>query len=268
MREARISTAAVRTPSKAENIRSESAEIVEVDYARPATLAAALTNVEKVFLVQGSGPTLLAEGKAIVDACAAAGVRSIVKLSALGTQHPARLIFGAEHLEIEHHIRSKGIALTSLRPSSFYANMPAFDAGAIKGTGAFYNMVATARMNWVSTEDIGTAAAVCLTSAGHAGAEYYLCGPDCITMAELAAKYSRAFGREVRHQPIDEAALRHALAGFHMPPVMIDGMVNLYEYFAAGGYDYTTSDMRMLTGKPGQSIDEFLALPETRAAFV
>ncbi len=90
---------------------------VGVDFERPASLSATLQGVERLFIAQGSSPDQVANEIALIDAAVAAGVRHVVKLSAMG---PAtRLYPMAWHMPIEAHLARQPIASTVLRPSAF-----------------------------------------------------------------------------------------------------------------------------------------------------
>ena len=51
-----------------------------------------------------------------------AGVKRVVKLSALGCEEPERFLWAKEHLNAEHHFEKIGLPYTSIRPSVFHSN--------------------------------------------------------------------------------------------------------------------------------------------------
>ena len=75
--------AGVRTPTKAADLAERGVRVVELDYTKPATIAAALQDVDTILLVSGSDPGDRISGhRNVIDAAAAAGIRKIVYTSA------------------------------------------------------------------------------------------------------------------------------------------------------------------------------------------
>ncbi len=127
---------------------------VGVDFERPASLPATLQGVERLFIAQGSSPNQVANEIALIDAAVAAGVRHVVKLSAMG---PAtRLYPMAWHMPIEAHLARQPIASTVLRPSAFTSLL--LRAGPLVAAGEWGGAVGSGRTNFVDTRDVAAAA--------------------------------------------------------------------------------------------------------------
>lgn len=96
--------------------------IVPGDYDDPRSLAAAMTGVRAVFLVT-CDPRRPEQDQTLIDAARAAGVRHLVKLSALAVTDPAAddLITRWQR-ESEQRIRASGLHWTLLRPRAFMSN--------------------------------------------------------------------------------------------------------------------------------------------------
>jgi len=231
-------------------------EIVEGDFYKPDSLAPALKGIQKIFLV--TPPAQTSSGRSLVDAAAAAGVKHIVKLSALGAEDGDKFLWAKEHAILEDYITSKGIKLTSLRPSSFHCNMLQ-DIPTIKSQGAVYKALDDAKMNWISETDIGEAAAVCLTTDGHEGKIYYLTGPDTFTPGEIAKLVSEIIGKPVNYVKLTDQQLREQAKNFLPNQQAIDGFSNMYGYFRNGGYDKQFPDLEKLLGRKGESLKAWLA---------
>lgn len=90
---------------------SEGVATFKVDFNRAETLDKALRGVDRLFIAHGTSLEQVANEIALIDAAVAAGVRHIVKLSALG---PAtRLVPLAWHMQIEAHLAQQPIASTA-----------------------------------------------------------------------------------------------------------------------------------------------------------
>src|SRR3954469_19524206 len=81
--------ALVRDPSRASFIREAGFETVEGDFDRPETLDGALEGVERALLLTPPSPHTVAQQGAFIEAARRAGVRRVVKLSALGADASA-----------------------------------------------------------------------------------------------------------------------------------------------------------------------------------
>ena len=93
------------------------ASIAAVDFDQPHTLQEALRGADRLFVSHGTSPQQVANEIALIDGAVAAGVRHIVKLSAMGPA--SRLNPFAWHMQIEAHLAQQPVASTVLRPSAF-----------------------------------------------------------------------------------------------------------------------------------------------------
>ena len=117
-----------------------SAEIVELDLTKPATLAAAVKGVDAVF--SATPYELLPAGEeALIGAAKSAGVKRYVKLSAKGVEaNPA-----SPHVLAEKTLATSGLAWTILRPTFFMQNYSTMSAGSIR-SGAIYEPAGQRRL--------------------------------------------------------------------------------------------------------------------------
>src|SRR5512138_1076143 len=86
--------ALIRNPEKAKNFSGPGVETVVADLEKPPTLDPALKGVDKVYLASSPDPRVgLLHGN-LIESAKRAGVKQIVRLSAIGatTNHPAQLL--------------------------------------------------------------------------------------------------------------------------------------------------------------------------------
>jgi len=254
--------AVVHSIEKADSIKKlgNNIEIVQVNVWQPESISKALEGINKVFLMTPPGQT--ASGFGIVDTIKKAGIKNIVKLSALGSDDPA-FAWGKEHLDIEEHAKKQGLTITSIRPSSFHSNTFQ-DVPTIK-QGAVYKAYGNARLNLISNKDIGEVIAKALTETGHEGKTYTLTGPDTLDTNEYAKIISQVIGKEVKYIPINDQELRKQAANFLPTAELVDGFSNMNTYFRNGGYDKHTNDVQNLLGHKGTTFQSFLE--ENKQAF-
>jgi uncharacterized protein YbjT (DUF2867 family) len=249
-----------RDPERARALPGFSgAEIVAGDPARPETLEPAMQGVTKVFLIPPSGPGSDTSEQNVIEAARRAGVRHIVKLSALCADPSAPSMALSHNYRAEEILKSSGVPYTILRPSSFMQNFLYYYSASIRGEGAVYQSLGEARMAIIDTRDIAEVAVKVLTSEGHEGKTYDLTGPEALTYAEAAEKLGAAIGRPVRYVDVPAAAYEQALVGFGLPPFVAAEVVNIYGRgpYREGKAGSISSSVADLLGRPARSFSEF-----------
>jgi len=252
--------AAVRTKEKGSKIEGPGVELVEVDLDNVASLTAALQGIQKLFVVTPPVSTHL--GRSIFDEAKKAGVKHVVLLTAACDDHP-KFIWGQYHYENEKYLAATGMDYTILRPTSFFVNLFGH-LDSIKNESAIYQALGYSKMNFISNSDIGEAAAVVLTTEGHAGKTYTLTGPDTITWFEVADIFSELLDREISYIPITDEQLRAKMAKW-MSGQALDGYSNMLEQFRGGLLEIDTPDLEKLLGRKGVGLRDWL--PHVIGAF-
>src|SRR5256714_14236880 len=173
-------------------------DVAIADFAKPEELQRAFRGVERLFLLCAPVPELpQLEGNA-VDAAKSAGVKHIVKLSAIGAGEGAHT-FARGHQASEGKLRESGIAYTLLRPNGFMQNFLLY-AGTIQSQGAFYGSGSEAPVSHIYIGDIAAVAAKALTSSsGHENKIYELTGPEALSYSDVAKKIGTAIGKPVKY---------------------------------------------------------------------
>jgi uncharacterized protein YbjT (DUF2867 family) len=227
------------------------AEIVALDVTQPASLASALNGVSAAF---AAFPYELqpAADQALIAAAKTAGVKRVVKLSAMGVDaNPS-----SPHMIAEKSLAESRLAWTVLRPNFFMQNYATLSVGQVR-SGAIYEPAAEGASSFVDTRDIAEVAVATLTEEGHNEKIYTLTGPAALTRAEVAATLSRAIGKKVAYVAVDDAALRSAMAA--APSSLVELMSVLYGYVRQGYTAAVTSDIAKVTGKPARDFASFSA---------
>src|SRR6266550_9600784 len=114
--------AGVRDQAKARKQFDSDITLATFDFEDAASFPDSLKGVERVFLLPPLMPNQVEVTNAFVDAAKRAGVRCIVKLSAIGVDGEIQFTVGKWHAANEQHIRKSGLAFTFLRPNSFMQN--------------------------------------------------------------------------------------------------------------------------------------------------
>jgi len=245
--------AGIRDQAKA---RKELADIVLIpfDFENEKTFSGALEGVEKVFLLPPLLPNQLEVMNVFVDAAKRAGVRHIVKLSAIGVDDETQPTAVKWHGANERYIRESGVAFTFLRPNSFMQNFITYFP---PRNGAIYLPWANGTASFVDTRDIASVAAKALTSDGHGGRIYTLTGPATLGIAEVALILSQVTGREFKYVDVPEAAARDGMLQAGVPQWQVELVMELHAVNKQNRWSAVTSDIEKVTGTAPTDFAQF-----------
>jgi uncharacterized protein YbjT (DUF2867 family) len=223
----------------------------------PASVAAALADVEKVFLASPPDPRQVEQQGRAVELAQAAGVRHIVKLSALGAAQDSPVSFGRWHRRTELQIQESGIAYTHLRPHFFMQNTLAYGAS-IAADGCIYAPMKNGRISLVDCSDAAGVAVAALTQPGHEGKIYDITGPEALSFTEIAGTIGEVIGREVRYVEVPPVEAEKQMIAAGYPNWLADAMNALFRLFADGHGSTVTSSVADATGRPARNYATFV----------
>jgi NAD(P)H dehydrogenase (quinone) len=248
-------TVLTRRPNAIQTLKGVS--IAAVDFDRPHSLQEALRGADRLFVSHGTSPQQVANEIALIDRAIAAGVRHIVKLSALGPA--SRLNPFAWHMQIEAHLARQPVASTVLRPSAF-ADILKRSAGQI-ATGAWAGAAGEGRMNFIDTRDVADVARVALLEefSPESQRAYHLTGPRAWTARQIAEQLSGLLGHPVVYINRSPDQQRAALLAEGLSPLVADLLVGLDQVFRDSALGETTATVEALTGKPPRTLPQWLA---------
>ncbi|MEV0407761.1 SDR family oxidoreductase [Actinoallomurus sp. NPDC050550] len=243
--------AMTRNPANATSLPA-GVEVVRADFTDPASLAKAVEGATAMFMLTAPGPWVVQHDEAMLAAARSAGVRTVVKLSAIGTGEKTDVEVGDWHLPGEEAVRSSGLAWTVLRPSSFASNALRW-ADAIRAGTPIPNPMGTGVQGVVDPGDVAEVAARALTSPDHDGQVYTVTGPELLSVPDMAEQLGHVLGRTVEtvHLPLDDYRDRLSAAG--LDPAFVATAVNGARLVAEGGNATLTGDVERVLGRPART---------------
>jgi uncharacterized protein YbjT (DUF2867 family) len=179
-------------------------EWVAGDLADKKSMASGLAGVDSLFLLTGNIPNMVYAQNNGIKAAAEAGVRRVVKLSALGASEHSNSVIGLWHYNVERTLEQSGLAWTLLRPHAYMQNFIG-QAEDIR-QGRIYSAAGDGRVPFLDTRDLSAVAAKILLDGGWEGKKLVLTGPDGRSFDEVAEVFSKLLGRKVEHVREDEDA--------------------------------------------------------------
>lgn len=249
-------SALVRNPAKAKELERTGAELRVGDLEKPWTLGAAFEGADIVWLLTPPGPRAPEQSSNALWAARNAGVKHVVRLSAIGAAHDAPTINGRLHGLSDAELIASGVPYTIIKPHFFMQNL-LMAAESIGTQGAIYLPLAESRMGLIDTRDIAEFAALVLTTTGHEGKSYTLTGPASITMHEVATALGNAIGKQVRYEPVTLEAARQSMVQTGMDEWTVNLLCDYYAAYSTNWGDLVTDDFQRVVGKAPRSIAGF-----------
>lgn len=243
------STGTVSTAAASTDAASAGFEVVRGDFEDAASLRAAVSGVDAVFLLSSAGGHVASHDLALVDAAIAAGVRKIVKVSAIGTGEAGFETTSGWHLPGENAIRESGMAWTILRPSSFASNTLSW-APQIQAGEPILNHFGTGTNGVVDPRDIAAVAVEALLTDDHDGQIYTLTGPELLSLPDQVAQLAEVLGKPLTTVTGTDDQLRADLLAHGIEGESATHVINGYEFVRQGGNAIITGDVERALGRP------------------
>lgn len=250
--------AIVRTASKAADLADRGITVAEAAYEDTAALTSALQDVDRLVLVSGSEVgRRLAQHTSILDAAKAAGVGFIAYTSLLNAE-TSELSLAPEHRDTEALLASSGIDHVLLRNGWYWENF-ASNVDAARATGHVFGAAGEGRVNGAARRDYAEAAALVVTTDGHAGKTYELGGQPSLTYPEIAQAVGTVIGAEVSYVNQSVEEYQQTLEGAGLPAEVAQMIAGWDVAIAGGALETASTDLEDLIGRPATSLAEALA---------
>jgi uncharacterized protein YbjT (DUF2867 family) len=238
-------------------------EVARGNFDDPASLADAVRGVDRVFSLT-LGPQSGLHERNLAQAAKTAGVRHIVKLSAMGGDGETKNDIRKWHDEGEQAIRETGIPLTVLYPGAFMSN--AFHwRESIRATGKVFSNYGEGKLPPVHPRDIAAVAVRALTSDGHEGKSYAITGPEALTVGEQVKILSSAVGKPIEYVPVPDEVVRAGMEKAGLPSPLIDALLPFAAFIRSGKASQVFPTVEEVVGRPPFTFNDWAR--ENAAAF-
>lgn len=249
--------AMVRKDADREALEAQGVAAVVADYRDTERLSKALTGVEQVYLVGPTDPPQVTHEGDVVAVAREAGVRRIVKQSAMSAHDMSACTFKRWNGMVERQLMESGLPYTILRPTGFMQNFVNYDSATIAAEGVLRSPRREAQVSWIDVRDIAAVAVAVLTEEGHDGRVYDLTGPEALSDPEIAAKLSAVTGREIRYEPLSDADWFLLMRSRGLPASTARSMLSLHLAYRAESPALVTGWVEVLSGRAPRSFDDF-----------
>lgn len=250
--------AAVRSPNKAQLLKTDHVSLVEFDTDKVETIEKALQGVDKIFLLTPLVSSMVEVSNNIVEAAKKAGVKHIVKSSGMGAESEPGITLTRWHRAAEKAIEASGIAFTFVRPNGFMQNYANFFGQSIKTQNTFYMPMGEGKVSHIDARDIAAVASIALTENGHEGKAYEVTGSEALSNTEIAAIISQIVGRKIDYVDVPEAAASDEMKQSGMPEAIVEATMELYGIYKAGYASEVTATVEQVTGNKPIKFEQFV----------
>ncbi len=205
-----------RNPEKAKGKLGTGVEVVQGDFRDPESLEKAVDGMDGVFLMgtpsEEGARAETAQGKRMIDVCAAKGVGHVVYSSVCCANKKTGVPHFDGKYEVEEHLKKTGLPYTILRPVFFMENFLSDGYRPSIEKGVLTTPLAPDRvLQMVSVADIGRIVAEAFTiPMKFLEREIDIAG-DQLPMENIAEEISRIVPRPVRYEQTPEADAEKAL---------------------------------------------------------
>ena len=257
-----------RDNARANWLRELGAEVVVGDLSSPPNVVDAMRDVTRVFFNTYISFDYLQE-TAIV--CAAArelgGLAVIVNRSQM-TVSQMTLTSSEESRQQRLHWLSEqimnwsGVPVVHVRPTVLL-DSPMFTVLArrsVRDRDVLALPFGTGRTSPIAAEDVARVVAALLLNPPKAGQVYGLTGPEVLDLKGLAEQYSRALGRTISAEDIqNDDWVRQYLRNSGLPDLIQQHLAIMARMHRENRYDRSTHDVEQVTGQPPQTVEQYVA---------
>jgi uncharacterized protein YbjT (DUF2867 family) len=235
------------------------AEVCLGSFDDDAALARAAAGARAIYhICPNVSPHEVAYARAVAAAARAQGVGRFVYHSVLHPQIEAMPHHWAK-LRTEEMLFAYGFALTILQPTAYMQNILAAWPGIAAGGVFRVPYPVGSRLSLVDLDDVAAAAALVLTTDGHAGATYELVGTAPLSQTEVAAALGAALGREVRAEAETVEAWDARMLAAGMGEHERTTLAAMFRYYADHGLIGNPNTLRWLLDRAPADLAGFFS---------
>ena len=224
---------------------------------RPRSLEGAFEGIDTAFLLTAPTDAAPYHMSNALWAAKRAGVKHVVRMSAIGAAPGAPNLNGRLHALSDRELQASGLGFTILQPHFFWQNL-LFSAPTIAQEGAMYWALGEAALPGIDVDDVAAVTARILADPGpHTGKTYTLTGGEAITMRQAATAIGDAIGKRVRYVPIALETMIEALSRMGVGDYVEVAYRDYMALYAQGWRSQVTDTVKRIVGRPPRSIGDF-----------
>ena len=254
---------------RADALHALGADVVIGDLTRPTDVATALDSVQRMFFSMSLSPSLLEAAATVATVARAVGhLDALVAISQMTVSQMDTLSTSESHHQRLHFLSEQvlnwsGLPVVHVRPTVFLDTglFTTLAALSIADSGTIRLPFGTGRTSPIASDDVARVVATVLTDPGpYIGRALELTGPRSQDMNGVAAEYARALGRPISYVDVPwETWAEQVLARANLGPYVDEHIATMARLHRENRYDRVTDTVEKITGRPAESVEEFVA---------
>ena len=246
----------VRDANKATHLADLGAILFEGDFSNQEAINHAAKGVDAILAITPAGPEAVTQGEVVLNAALTSGSPYYVRLSAIGAAEDAPTANGRLHHATDQAVIKSGLNYTILRPHYFMQNLFG-NIPAMKQDGKLYLGMGEGSLGMIDVRDIADSFVSLLVGTGYKNKIFTPTGPDSLTFKNAAAILSNVLGRDIEYSPTTIEAVGQSIIEAGWGEWGADVMMDYSKAYSDGWGDFTTNDVKEITGKEARSFDQF-----------
>ena len=249
--------ALVRDTSKAKWIAEAGGDLVEGSFDGSDAVRRTFRGADTLVLITPAGPHAFEQAARLLAIAKQAGVRKVVRLSAIKAAEDGPTDNTRQHGMTERAIRDSGLTYVIVRPNYFMQNLLG-NLSTVLGEGRLYAGMGDAKIAMIDARDVGDAIAAAARTDAFDGSVLELSGPRSIGHDVVATEIGRALGRDVAYDAVPPQAAGEAVRAFGLDDWTVQVIVDYSRAYSTGFGDFVTDSVQALTGRPPRDIGAFV----------
>ena len=246
----------VRDEKKAAPLKEAGAELVAGTFEDAGAVRAAVNGVDTVVLITSPNANASDQASAVLAAAKEAGVRKIVRISALKADVNGPTDNTRQHGRTENEIKASGLTYTILRPHAFMQNL-FMAAESIANDGKMHFGVGNGKLGMIDVRDVVDCTEKVVLSDEFDNQIFELTGPQSISYHEVAKTLSEILGRTIEYEPVPPEAVEQSMREMGIDDWFSQVMRDYSRAFSEDWGDYTTDVVEHMTGGTSRSFAVF-----------
>lgn len=251
-------TALVKDTSEFPELKSKKVDLVKGSLENPESLTKAMDGIDNALLISQVSDKQYKIEKNFIDAAKKAGVKHIVKFSAIGADPDSPSEILRAHGQSEKYLKKSDLRYTIVRPNIFMQNFVEFYGQDIKKKKQLKLPLNNAKCSYVDIRDTVRVITKVLTTNGSKNKSYDVTGPESLSCFEIAGLFSDAMGKKIKYTEIKPKEFKKDMIDAGVKEPIAEAYTELYKLVREGICKQVTDDIYKVTDRQPHTFDEFL----------
>lgn len=244
---------AVRNVERAAERYGDAYDYVRLDFADASTFAAALQDIEQIFLMFPPGEKL--QFAEFLEAAKRAAVRHISYLSV----KDAPFLPFIHHSKNEKLLKKLGVPYTFIRAGYFMQNLNDFLCEEIKERQRIFVPAGNGKTSFVDVRDLAEVASLTFRNPQlHENKAYTITGKEALTFSQVAEKMSAILGQSISYANPSAKDFKAYMVNRGKDRGFINVVIGIHFPTKLGLAKGVTSDFQKLTGRNPHTIETYI----------